>query len=78
MKNKETIREKWMKTDLAKMFAPFEEAVPDFFLALRDEELKEIAEEVGHKAHFSKLAGSRYDGYINVKDVLSIITNKMK
>ena len=36
--------------------------------------LQTIESEIEQKAHFSKLAGSRYDGYINSKDVLAIIS----
>lgn len=40
------LREEWFKTDLAKKFAPFEDAVPSFFITKRRAELQALLEEV--------------------------------
>ncbi len=35
--------------------------------------IEEVKKRIKYKAHFSKLAGSRYDGYIYIDEVLSTL-----
>lgn len=37
-----------------------------------------LCEKIEHQAHFSKLAGSKYDGYIYYKDIINLIRQKEK
>jgi hypothetical protein len=52
--------------------------IADFWLSKREAEFKEMREKIEYQAHFSKLAGSKYDGYMDIKQVLSIIDEKLK
>lgn len=47
--------------------------IADWWLSQFDTLLNEKVAEIENKAHFSKLAGSRYDGYMNVQEVITIL-----
>lgn len=41
-----------------------------------EQEKDRIIKEIEYKSHFSKLAGSKYDGYVYYKDIIDLINNK--
>jgi hypothetical protein len=85
---KQKIREEWNETQFTNNIWANKDVVDveqdnicDYWLSILDKTIKSKLEavegEINHIAHFSKLAGSRYDGYVDCKEVLEII-NKHK
>lgn len=83
MKNTEQqLREEWRKTDISKEYKPFEDAVADFWLSKRREELEEIwggVEKMKHEITDNDARRNRNAIYRNraFDDVISFLQQRI-